>query len=83
LQLWLLVCDTGVDHVRKVRTDIKYIFSFLDIFCDFQKDDCGFEIVGEGEFIFHREKGTEVAADVEADHNYDQNAYFLYAKWKG
>ena len=46
-------------------------------------DECGFEVAGEGDFLFHRAKGPEVVPDIEADHNFDQEAYFLFAKWKG
>jgi hypothetical protein len=59
-------------------------YSFVpDVACDFEVDECGFEIVGEGGFLFRRTKGSEVAPDIDSDHSFNHEAYFLYAKWNG
>jgi hypothetical protein len=46
-------------------------------------DECGFELAGEGEFLFHRANGQETVPDIESDHHFSPTGYFLYAKWKG
>lgn len=50
-----------------------------DIHCDFQVDECGFEIAGEGDFLFHRARASDVVPNIDSDHNFNQEAYFLYA----
>ena len=47
--------------------------------CTFEKDFCGFEVMGEQtDFIFERVQGKDVP-NIEHDHNFDIEPYFVYA----
>ena len=49
-----------------------------DVFCTFQQDDCGFQIEGEGDFLFQRKTGAEVPA-IGSDWHFNSEGMFLYA----
>ena len=50
-----------------------------DLGCTFQDGLCGFQVDGDGGFLFQRSNGSEVPA-IGSDHNYDEAGVFLYAE---
>ena len=53
--------------------------NLTDLGCTFQKDFCGFDVDGDGDFKFDRFNGIQVPI-IGSDHNYDQTGVFLYAQ---